>query len=248
MREDMARLLVERPRKYGLDSKKLLRDVDGPSAQSMRAPYRIRKELNENLRPLWRWFDKQVGRPWSKIWSELRQRVDVRGATQLHIVEHARGHVETSARVLDGRVMIFDNGGKPREPRSGELYVHPKTGILMRDAGERESRKAGRSFVRLGSAAYGRRGDDWFRLELADLPDECVIDGPRSRAYKKVYDAFLGEWVSRIYYNEPSWRKDGNRIEYVRSSTDKYGGTCSMVYCVGVSPVPKARAKAMGLS
>src|SRR5690242_7719760 len=98
MREDMAKVLTESPRTkaYTKSPKKRLRDPNGPSVQSMRGAHRNRKEFGEHLKPLMRWFDSQVGRPWSKVYSELREHVDARGATQLHILQHAEMYAETS--------------------------------------------------------------------------------------------------------------------------------------------------------
>ena len=76
MREDMARVIVERPRKGGHRSRGSRRQEyeDLPAHEGMRRPWAVRgdeKELNENLAPLRRYLARQVGRPWSKVYSEI---------------------------------------------------------------------------------------------------------------------------------------------------------------------------------
>src|SRR5262245_8889655 len=73
MRDDMAKVIVERPRKKGCSSKKpkgYLRRLrsygeDGPpSREGIKARWQGRtKYLNEHLGPLRRYLDRQVGRP-----------------------------------------------------------------------------------------------------------------------------------------------------------------------------------------
>ena len=101
MRSDMSKVIVERPR-WGswLRSTKFAARVspqgdveDLDVAPPSREP--DRKSLNENLAPLKRYLDKQVGRPWNKVYSEIRANLDTRKATQLHILQHLRDYVQT---------------------------------------------------------------------------------------------------------------------------------------------------------
>lgn len=75
MREDMAKVIVERPRRRGDAARKGRRqDWDQmPSHEGMRRPHILSgdpKELNEHLGPLRRYLERQVGRPWDKVYSE----------------------------------------------------------------------------------------------------------------------------------------------------------------------------------
>lgn len=249
MREDMAQLLVERPRRGGYGKRRKRRkgrDLDGPAVQSMRAPHRAnRKDLNENLSPLRRWFYRQVGRPWDKVYSELRERVDVRGATQLHILQHAEMYVETNTAVIDGRVVVIDEGsGRHREP--GGLYVHPKTKVLATTPLRSYKRRAldDDRVVPRGREVYGRKNGEWFRLELKPMPMDFVtvrLGASEARTYTAVHDVFLGKDVRLVY--------QGNRDSTWESCPDtrRYSGGHVYYYCTGMHPLPKARAKAMGL-
>ena len=78
MREDMLKVIVERPRRRStkrvLPSVTRLRDdLDGPARLGMRTGYDYR-ELNESLGPLRRHLEAQVGRPWNKAFGEICER------------------------------------------------------------------------------------------------------------------------------------------------------------------------------
>jgi hypothetical protein len=91
------------------------------------------KVLGENLAPLYRFLDKQVGRPWDKVYSEIREQVSANSATQIHILEHAETHVRGFQETLiikeDGKIY---NGNYGYELSNDELYIHPETKILCR--------------------------------------------------------------------------------------------------------------------
>ena len=73
MRPDMYKVIVERPRRGKRTRPLAIRfrnDLESPAHLSMRAVYDHR-ELNENLNPLRRYLRAQVGRPWSKVFSEI---------------------------------------------------------------------------------------------------------------------------------------------------------------------------------
>src|SRR5690242_7166676 len=76
MRPDMHKVIVERPRFGGSWARKgrLPRDLESLKAkEGMRLRYQERwKEFNDHLGPLRRYLRKQVGRPWNKVYSELR--------------------------------------------------------------------------------------------------------------------------------------------------------------------------------
>ena len=155
MREDMFKVIVERPRKGGGPSKgKLDRgrvDEDAPARESLKARHANRKWLNENLNPLQRWLEAQANRPWDKVYAELCAGIDVRSTVQQHIRQHVEDFVEVHVVVVDDELFVpgwrglrplIDEWGGPR------LYVDPRTGILRlnrkRDAirkRKREERK-----------------------------------------------------------------------------------------------------------
>src|SRR5262245_62228647 len=91
MREDMYKVIVERPRGWKSKSSHAVRrrdDLDGPKQLGIRAGY-DRPALNENLSPLRRFLHAQVGRPWSKVYSEIASGIDRRNTVQQHIYQQA---------------------------------------------------------------------------------------------------------------------------------------------------------------
>src|SRR5688572_30014619 len=115
MREDMAKVIVERPRKRGglKYPRGSVRGVDRmplddwPKRRGIRRPWQERhaeKFLNENLAPLRRFLQSNVGRPWDKVYGEICQRINRSSAVQLHIWQHLSDFVCTNAHEIEGYV------------------------------------------------------------------------------------------------------------------------------------------------
>jgi hypothetical protein len=146
MRADMAKVIVERPRfgsrvhgkpkGYRRSLQKLLED-GGPVREGMKRRCRGGcKTLNEHLGPLRRYLDKQVGRPWDKVFSEICAHIDRNSAVQDHVRDHVEAYVATHVILIDG---VPCNGegdwsyGKPLDQfRYRPWYVCPRTGLLRR--------------------------------------------------------------------------------------------------------------------
>src|ERR1700730_16624160 len=129
MREDMSRVIVERPRLGGGRTRKgracPLDDL--PKQEGMRRPYMRSgdwKTLNENLAPLRRYLERQVGRPWNKIYSEIAQRLRIDSAVQQHVRDHLRDFVAVKPRRV--RRSWSSGSGRWWQP----FYVDPRTGLL----------------------------------------------------------------------------------------------------------------------
>src|SRR5258708_38763728 len=103
MRSNMQKVMVDRQRRVGSNwknRKTALRlsetqraqaianaeDYDGGSGRASSA--RHQKHLNENLAPLRRYLMAQVGRPWDKVYGEIRGTIDTRSAIGLHVLQH----------------------------------------------------------------------------------------------------------------------------------------------------------------
>ena len=134
MREDMAKVIVERPRRGGG-----VRTPKGERRREQRSGLaQLRKHegikrrwcndlkgLNENLAPLRRFLRSRCGKPWDKVYGETCERINRNSAVQLHIWQHLVQFVCTSAIVIDGNV-CDSRGNRLR----GEFYVHPRTRLL----------------------------------------------------------------------------------------------------------------------
>lgn len=96
MREDMSKLLVERPRRRGSKKRNrrhplnapLSRDGEDVSKLSMKKSWISHKELNENLAPLDRYLRSQVGRLWDDVYSDICQHLNRNSAVQYHVFQH----------------------------------------------------------------------------------------------------------------------------------------------------------------
>ncbi len=221
MREDMYKVIVERPRR-GKEgdafAARLRNDFDGPTRLGMRAGYGSRS-LNENLAPLRRYLQAQIGRPWNKVFSEICTGIDRRNTVQQHIHQHIRDFIAIDVEVRDGR--LVDLAPQWRFLRSDcgisqELYVDPRTGVIRLNKGYSSRRRivAQRRHREQVEIATRRRVVDertlllllegiWFRVEVELLPKECVvedvIDGKARRrmAIDFRYDIVLRRNISR---------------------------------------------------
>ncbi len=158
MRNDMNKVLVERPRlRYGdwlrggreSGFRQFLNDEARAPKIGIRAGHQNRKHLNENLAPLRRFMMSCVGRRWDLVMSELHAGVDVRNTVQAHILLHIKDFVREDVRVrprVDGkgrsRGVIFEAkrkwSGEWVDVREGyaPLFVDPRTGLLCRPESE----------------------------------------------------------------------------------------------------------------
>jgi hypothetical protein len=150
VREDMAQVVIERPRYHssgryhdvrprGVARLDLDRLADLPRGEGMRRPHVDRKTLSDLLGPLRKFLVRQVGRPWNKVYSEICERISPNSTTQLHILGHLDDLIETKTRLAaDGRVERCGARYRWRaayvDEIPGQLYVHPVSGLVRRTA------------------------------------------------------------------------------------------------------------------
>ncbi len=146
MRADMAKVIVERPRvgsrlrgkpKGYRRSLQRLAEGEEPTREGIkRRCGGGRKFLNEHLGPLRRYLNRQVGRPWDKVFSEICARIDRASAVQDHVRDHVADYVATRVFLIDGIPCDGEGGrtyGKPlHECHYRRWYVCPRTGLLRR--------------------------------------------------------------------------------------------------------------------
>jgi len=209
MREDMDKVIVERPRRGGGvqgDGRAFRNSRERGSHLGMKRGYDHPKWLNENLAPLKRWLHKQVHRPWDKVYAELCSGIDRRSTVQAHIFQHIDDFVVRQAEFHEGEVWVPPRrwGNRLRVPLSGapdvELFVHPVTGILLPNRRLREARatqKAGRKtwaeqrgdtpyavyHVIDESTQWHRVDGCWFEVALAKFPERASATKPEEKRY-----------------------------------------------------------------
>lgn len=118
-----------------------------PSKQTMgrgsyNSHYSGGKELSEYFTPLLGFLRKAVGRSWDKVYSEIRENLNLNSATQYHLIQHLRQGMVRFDVVMDGKIPTVPNtsrysgvrGYVPltsyRSGKWGNLYVNPVTGVL----------------------------------------------------------------------------------------------------------------------
>jgi len=143
MRKDMSKVIVERPRvgrsAAGLrpGRTRAVEDDDGAPIRARGAVAPTRKpqktkSLNENLNPLRRYLQSQVGRPWNKVYSEISENLKPSSTVQQHVRDHLEDFVAVKTRMKAGVVMAAQRFGGERalEEDHHRFYVHPRTGLL----------------------------------------------------------------------------------------------------------------------
>jgi hypothetical protein len=141
MREDMFKVIVERPRHGRGWSKgsrrRLAGDGDLPAKIGVKRYVtltRIRsKSLNENLKPLKRYLGQQVGRPWNDVYSEISATL----APGHTVKEHVRQHIDdfVARNITFGRDGEWMSASRRHyrtdtHPWMQEYYVDPNDGLL----------------------------------------------------------------------------------------------------------------------
>ncbi len=213
MRADMSKVLVDEPRsgratawalagsrrqhRHRLDP-----DLEGGPARLGMKDGRGDKWFGEHLGPLYRYLRGQVDRPWDKVYGELCAALDRRSVVQAHLFEHIADQVAIETVWQDGQVWARRWGKlQPLAEHRAELYVHPRTGILLVNRARVIARRA-RKQARVAQAQareHERRigaplpaGVQWHRLdglwfEVQLRPLECNV---------QVYDVVLRRLVS----------------------------------------------------
>lgn len=190
MRSDMAKVIVERPRRgsrirgkpKGYRRKLGRLSAEGtPVREGMKRRWQNQtKSLNEHLGPLRRYLDSQVGRPWNKVFSEICAHINRNSAVQDHVRDHVDDYVATHVVSIDG-VLFYGHGwyhGRPlHELAWVGWYVCPRTGILRRNKAFRRYKKKAPSQevsyppVNMGDTLQCRFfGGAWHLVTLEPLP------------------------------------------------------------------------------
>ena len=242
MRDDMDKVIVERPRsgwRVQGDGRNWRNSNEAGSRVGMKRGYKHRKWLNENLAPLKRWLHKQVHRPWDKVYAELCSGIDRRSTVQAHIFEHIDDFVERAAVLRDGEVWVrarwWNDGSRAplHQASHVELFVHPVTGILLPnrrlaqarqwargESDERSGKKPHASFIAIDELTQWHCvNGDWFEITLASTPP---MKAPG--VWEKRFDALRRCFVkTTCTWGRPEFGVSSNQAMYGRP--DVYAAT-----------------------
>lgn len=210
MRADMAKIIVERPRTGGrhLKGRRRSRDIeDLPTFEGIGRLHGRTKDLSDYLSPLRRFLHSRVGRNWDRVYAEVRALIRPGSTVQQHILQHFFQWVATKTKLVDGRVVVHDDGflrGGPKPLREChvELYVHPVSKCLLRNRhyGSWKSHWRKRRAQKTAELTARRRELSadvqlhklrglWFEVRLAPLPPATA---------KRPFDVVLGAGLSRL--------------------------------------------------
>jgi hypothetical protein len=182
MRADMSKVLVEEPR-WGrataralAGSRRLRRnrldaDGEGGPARRGKAPGGS-NSIGEPLGPLYRYLRGQVDRPWDKVYGELCAALDRRSVVQAHLFQHIDDQVDIDTVWHDGQVQVRRwRGLVPLSESQAELYVHPRTGLLLVRAHPARARAHDRvvGAPLPADVQWHRIDGQWYELRLRTL-------------------------------------------------------------------------------
>ena len=189
MRKDMSKVLVTTPRvgsSLKNDDVKQLRRTkpsengdDMPSKMGMKPrlkKFRDRKQLNEYLNPLLRYLVANCGRPWNKIYSEIKEKNPKGNAVTEHIYEHLFDYVCLNPIIRDNTVYEQRWGDLVELYRPNRFYVD-KEGLLRQPKNRRPKRKKeNKNYIPLDDSPNGdtviliqRESDNvWFMISYKE--------------------------------------------------------------------------------
>lgn len=153
MRDDMAKVVTERPRRGHRNASKKTTgprirrfDPDGEYDEPTRLPvargrqygYKA-KEFSDLINPLRRYLRSCIGKPWNRVHSELSRKLDRRSVAGSHIWDHVIWEIEIDCYVGADRLAYSNRRRYLRTeiPVDG-LFVHPRTGLIRE---QRRSRR-----------------------------------------------------------------------------------------------------------
>ena len=225
MRQDMSKVIVERPRRGGNNTRRgrsVPEDLQ-PSHESMRAPH-VRhyggKELNEYLSPLYRFLQSRAGQPWDQVWSEISKNIRATNAVQQHVRDHVMMWVCTKSCIgEDGEVWLLDGTPYPASKGFSHFYVHPETGLLVYNTQRnnwknrwREGKKQRDEVMKATSLTLSngvelrKHEGIWYEVELAPVPKPEMVDSVLFKSIVRkvpravpVYDVLLKRFISETY-------------------------------------------------
>lgn len=135
MREDIAKVIVTRPRRYGYGNNQNKYDRDNkargsyafkgvdvdlsPKMESMRARHIHHyggKELSDYLSPVYRYLEKNIGNKWDDVWSDICKSLKPKSMMSEHVRDHIKqwvggvGHGNHKFQSLFDSFVVDENG------------------------------------------------------------------------------------------------------------------------------------------
>lgn len=281
MREDMDKIIVERPRrkhgrprreKYGRGKQRHFDDM--PRQIGLRKSHKDTSWPNENLAPLRRYLEKQVGRPWNNVYSEITERININSTVQRHILQHVFDYVEANTFIgSDGKVWTKGGGGgfwrKRLEPieklnKRDVLYVDPNDGLLKKLKRPKGWKRPWSGITYVSEFEANRREGPkgtqfhkiegvWYVVRIAPIPpvnelrQDVVVAGEDGKDQKWTFPSEVGAKVDVLIRESLFYLHNYNFDKYTgpRALWDRYGK--KGIYGASIKQMNKKELKAAKL-
>jgi len=138
MRGDIKKVVFERAKSNRTWASKTVRakrivldsNHDQLNEESNHTRRKRQKHRNEHYNAIEHFLTRNVGKPWNKVYAEICRAVDSRSLLGAEIRTYVRYFVSIECWLDGKKIMKRDRIGRAQEVRG--LFVHPKTGMLMR--------------------------------------------------------------------------------------------------------------------
>ena len=156
---------------------------DGLFGHYLIKPRRKSKWLSDNLGPLRKLLQSQVGKPWNDTHSKICRSLDTRTMIGRHVLDHLWDYVELHVEIVDGVPYRKHSSYYDRRDLTSsywpQYYVHPETGLLC--AVPQKSRKQEpeepADVIRINSnEEYRFINEVWYRITFEPLYGLAVRD------------------------------------------------------------------------
>ncbi len=170
MRKDMSKVIVERPRlnhRYFKEQKYKGDLEEAPLKEGMRPKSHQRKQLNENLAPLWRFLESKIGKSWNKTFSEICENICIDSAVQNHIREHLEMDVYKNVFIKNKLVFSKRAYNKEYYQLNDVFYVHPFKGTLQKAPKRKYKPRDPKTYKKLNDKQWALKEDGiWYTVTL----------------------------------------------------------------------------------
>lgn len=201
MRKDISKVLTLTGRaggqfetyKYKRRRRRQQDPESSPKKEGMRRPYSYdRKMFDEYFPPLVGFLRKSVGRRWDDVYSEIRENLNLKTATQYHVWQHIYDFVEKDPIFIDGIPHSLWYLADPRELRDGELYVDAKG--FLRAHRQKKQPKAEKPLTSIkvdDSTYYEKEKGIWYmvRRDVRRWPRQKWVQWHGERKLMFVHDS-----------------------------------------------------------
>lgn len=190
-----------------------LDDFESERADLVPQRKKVRKEFTDKLNPCYRWLASRSGKPWSKVYKELKAKFDTRTLSAWHIVnQHMLTSVQGAGTLRDGEPVgehrfYVDKVGLLRD--RGVNY-HQKSQMYVdrqKEVSEAKAKLKGRGVWFVDKQAFWRlKGPQaWV---ICSNPKRCklkhkIVD-ETPRAVVEAYTNAVGS--HRAFADSPHWR------------------------------------------